>query len=125
MTHVVAVHLLKRWRWAPPQDIAFHPHFEGKIAGAHVERAGIGHRDGVVHAVEGQGLPIGGLARHPRRPVHQRPVWPLPEVSASVVPLPSFIPYTNTGALGGRITGTVIDVVPVSPELSVAVSRNS
>ena len=57
---------------APAQDVAFGPEFNREIGGAEVIGRRIGDRDGIVDALKRQGLAIGGLARDPRGPVHQR-----------------------------------------------------
>ena len=51
---------------------AFDPGFQREIGRAEVVGPGIGDRDGIVEAVEGQGLAIGGLASDPGGPVDQR-----------------------------------------------------
>ena len=51
---------------------ALGPQFDRKVRGAEVVGVGIGDRDGIVEAVEGQGLAIGGLAGDPGRAVEQR-----------------------------------------------------
>ena len=54
------------------QYLALGPQFNRKVRGAEVVGVGIGDRDSIVEAVEGQGLAIGGLAGDPGRAVDQR-----------------------------------------------------
>lgn len=54
------------------QHIALGPQFDGEVGGAEIVGAEIGDRDGIVEAVEGEGLAIGGLAGDPGGPIDQR-----------------------------------------------------
>ena len=67
-----AVALAEEMALAAGQNVPFGPEFNREIGGADVVGARIGHGDGIVDAIEGEGLAIGGLPGHPEGAVDQR-----------------------------------------------------
>ena len=67
-----AVALAEEMPLGAAHHIAFGPEFDRKVRGAEVVGRRIGDRHGIVDAIEGEGLAIGGLAGDPGGPVDQR-----------------------------------------------------
>ncbi len=67
-----AVALAEEMPLGAAQHVALGPEFDRKVRGAEVEGRRIGDGDGIVDAIEGEGLAIGGLTRDPGGPVDQR-----------------------------------------------------
>ena len=67
-----AVALAEEMPLGAAQHIALGPEFDRKVRRAEVVGGRIGDRDGIVDAIEGEGLPIGGLAGDPGGAVDQR-----------------------------------------------------